>query len=59
MTDGIKVTVYMTDLNDFAEMNDVMAARFGNHKSARTTVQVAKLPSSATLEIEFVARLPR
>ena len=57
--DVVKVTVYMTDLNDFAKMNDVMAARFGDHKPARTTVQVAKLPSSATLEIDFVARMPQ
>jgi 2-iminobutanoate/2-iminopropanoate deaminase len=58
MKDVIKVTVYMTDLNDFAKMNDVMAVRFGDHKPARTTVQVAKLPSAATLEIDFVARIP-
>jgi 2-iminobutanoate/2-iminopropanoate deaminase len=59
MKDVIKVTVYMTDLNDFAKMNEVMAARFGDHKPARTTVQVAKLPSAATLEIDFVARIPQ
>jgi 2-iminobutanoate/2-iminopropanoate deaminase len=59
MKDVVKVTVYMTDLNDFAKMNDVMAARFGDHKPARTTIQVAKLPSSATLEIDFVARIPQ
>ena len=58
MKDVVKVTVYMTDLGDFPKMNDVMAARFGDHKPARTTVQVAKLPSGATLEIDFVARMP-
>ena len=58
LKDVVKVTVYMTDLGDFPKMNDVMAARFGDHKPARTTVQVAKLPSAATLEIDFVARMP-
>jgi 2-iminobutanoate/2-iminopropanoate deaminase len=57
--DVVKVTVYMTDLNDFAKMNDVMAARFGDHKPARTTVQVAKLPAGAPLEIDVVARIPQ
>ena len=57
--DVVKVTVYMTDLNEFSKMNDVMAAKFGDHKPARTTVQVAKLPAGATLEIDIVARLPQ
>ena len=58
LKDVVKVTVYMTDLNDFPRMNEIMAAKFGDHKPARTTVQVARLPSGATLEIDFVARLP-
>lgn len=56
--DVVKVTVYMTDLNDFSKMNEVMAAKFGDHKPARTTIQAARLPSGAALEIDFVARLP-
>jgi len=56
--DVVKVTVYMTDLNDFAKMNEVMAAKFGDHKPARTTIQAARLPSGAALEIDFIARLP-
>ena len=56
--DVVKVTVYMTDLADFGKMNDVMAARFGQHKPARTTIQAARLPSGATLEIDVVARVP-
>ena len=58
LKDVVKVTVYMTDLDDFPKMNEVMAGKFGDHKPARTTVQVARLPSGATLEIDFVARLP-
>ena len=56
--DVVKVTVYMTDLNDFSKMNEVMAAKFGDHKPARTTIQAARLPSGAALEIDFIARLP-
>ena len=58
LKDVVKVTVYMTDLNDFAKMNEVMAAKFGDHKPARTTIQAARLPGGAALEIDFVARLP-
>jgi 2-iminobutanoate/2-iminopropanoate deaminase len=58
LQDVIKVTVFMTDLGDFAKMNEAFAARFGSHRPARSTVQVAKLPSSAQLEIDLVARVP-
>jgi 2-iminobutanoate/2-iminopropanoate deaminase len=56
--DVVKVTVYMTNLNDFPKMNEVMAAKFGDHKPARTTIQAARLPSDAALEIDFVVKLP-
>ena len=56
--DVVKVTVYMTNLDDFANMNEVMAARFGDNKPARTTIQAARLPGGAALEIDVVARLP-
>ena len=56
--DVVKVTVYMADVGDFAKMNEVYAARFGDSKPARSTIQVAKLPGGATLEIDMVAKLP-
>ena len=55
--DVVKVTVFMTDLGDFAKMNEVYAARFGDHRPARSTVQVTKLPAGAQIEIELVARV--
>ena len=58
LQDVVKVTVYMTDLGDFAKMNDAYAARFGEHRPARTTVQVAKLPTGAQLEMDMVAKVP-
>jgi 2-iminobutanoate/2-iminopropanoate deaminase len=57
--DVVKVTVFMTDLGDFAKMNEAYAARFGENRPARTTIQVSKLPGGATLELDMVARVPR
>lgn len=53
----IKVTVFMTDLNEFAEMNRVYSEYFGRHRPARTTVQVAKLPLGAAVEIDVIAKI--
>lgn len=53
----IKATVFVQDLNDFGRLNEVYGQRFGNHKPARSTVQVARLPRDAKVEIEVIARL--
>ncbi|MES9830409.1 MAG: Rid family detoxifying hydrolase [Candidatus Thiodiazotropha sp.] len=55
----IKVTVFMTDLAEFTAMNEVFARRFGEHRPARSTVQVTALPTNARVEIEAIARIPR
>jgi len=55
----VKVTVFMTDLAEFGAMNEVFARRFGEHRPARSTVQVAALPVGAKVEIEAVAQLRR
>jgi len=59
LQDVVKITVFMTDLGDFAKMNEAYAARFGSHRPARSTVQVSKLPGNASLEMDVVARVPR
>src|SRR5262245_25005225 len=59
LKDVVKVTVYMTDLADFNKMNDVYAARFGDHRPARSTVQVSRLPGNARLEMDMVALVPK
>lgn len=51
----IKATVYLTDLNSFAKMNEVYAEYLGNVKPARSTVGVASLPRGASVEIDLVA----
>lgn len=53
----VSVTVFMTDLAEFAAMNEVFAARFGAHRPARSTVQVVALPTGARVEIAAIARL--
>ena len=55
MSQVVKVTVFMTDLAEFVPMNQVFAKRFGAHKPARSTVQVAALPTGARVEIEAIA----
>jgi len=51
----VKTTVYLTDMNDFAAMNEVYGSFFGDTPPARTTVQVAKLPLNLIVEIEVIA----
>ena len=51
----VKTTVYLSDLGDFAAMNEVYAKHVGDNPPARSTVEVAKLPSGALVEIEAVA----
>ncbi len=51
----VKTTVFLTNLNDFAAFNQVYAEYFGKIKPARATVQVARLPKEVLLEIEAVS----
>ena len=53
----VKTTIYMTDLAEFAKVNDLYATYFpaGGVPPARSTVQVAALPRGARIEIDFVA----
>ena len=53
----VKTSVFLMDLADFQAMNDVYAIRVGDRPPARSTFQVAKLPSGALVEIEAVAHL--
>jgi len=51
----VKTTVFLADLADFAQMNDVYASFFSTSVPARSTVQVAALPRGALVEIECIA----
>jgi 2-iminobutanoate/2-iminopropanoate deaminase len=51
----VKTTVFLTDLGDYAAMNEVYARRVGQTPPARSTVEVGDLPSGARVEIEAIA----
>lgn len=51
----VKTTVFMTDLGEFGDMNEVYATYFTENPPARSTVQVAALPKGAKIEIEIIA----
>jgi len=50
-----KATVYLTDLANFATLNEIYASYFGDTKPARTTVGVAQLPKGGLVEIDLIA----
>ena len=54
LADAVKVNIYVTDLANFAKVNDVMAQAFSQPYPARATVQVAALPRGALVEIDAV-----
>ena len=53
----VKTTCFVTDLADFAAFNEVYGRHFGDHKPARSTIQVAALPRGVSLEVECIARV--
>jgi 2-iminobutanoate/2-iminopropanoate deaminase len=53
----VKTTVFLADMNDFTAMNEVYGRYFGAYPPARATVQAARLPRDAKVEIEAIAIL--
>jgi 2-iminobutanoate/2-iminopropanoate deaminase len=58
LADALKVTVYLRDMADFAEINDVYATFFEDSPPARVAVAVAGLPRDALVEIDAIVALP-
>jgi 2-iminobutanoate/2-iminopropanoate deaminase len=54
-TDVVRTTVFLADMNDFAAMNDVYSTFFSEPYPARSTVQAARLPRDARIEIDAIA----
>ncbi|MBV6412061.1 MAG: RidA family protein [Burkholderiales bacterium] len=54
LADAVKVNIYLTDLANFAKVNDAMASHFSQPYPARATVQVAALPRGALVEVDAV-----
>jgi 2-iminobutanoate/2-iminopropanoate deaminase len=59
LTDVVKTTCFLTDMGTFAEFNDAYAAAFGDHRPARSTVEVSALPGGMDVEVEAWAYKPR
>ncbi len=57
LTQVVKTTIFVTDISDFAKVNQVYGSFFQDNPPARSTVQVAALPLGANVEIEVVATL--
>ena len=55
----VRTTVFLADMNDFAAMNEVYGRHFGSHPPARSTVQTARLPRDARVEIDVIAVRPK
>ena len=55
--DVVKAQVYLTDMKDFQQVNEVYARFFGENRPARACVAVAGLPKGAQVEIDLVARV--
>ena len=51
----VKTTVFLKDMTDFGAVNEIYADFFGDHKPARSCVEVARLPKNGLVEIEVVA----
>ena len=55
LSDVVKTTVFLQDMGHFARMNEVYQQYFGESSPARSTIEVAKLPKNALVEIESIA----
>lgn len=55
LDDVVKTTVFLADMGEFAAMNDVYSRHFVDNKPARATVEAARLPRDARVEIECIA----
>jgi 2-iminobutanoate/2-iminopropanoate deaminase len=58
LTDVVKTTCFLIDMDSFATFNDAYVAAFGKHRPARSTVAVRELPVGASVEIEAMAYQP-
>jgi len=59
LADVVKTTCFLTDLGTYGEFNDAYAAALGDHRPARSTVEVSALPARMDVEIEAWAYRPR
>lgn len=58
MSDVVKTTCFLTDMENYASFNAAYSAAFGNHRPARSCVAVASLPANFLVEVEAIAYCP-
>jgi 2-iminobutanoate/2-iminopropanoate deaminase len=58
LSDVVKTTCFLTDMDAFAEFNEAYTSAFGDHRPARSTVEVSALPRGVVVEIEAIAHIP-
>jgi len=58
-SDVVRTGLYLIDFANFPRLNELYGEAMGDHRPARTTIQVAALPKGAQVEIDVVARIPR
>ena len=58
LSDVVKTLCFLTDMGTFGEFNDAYAAAFGDHRPARSTVEVSALPAGMNVEVEAWAYKP-
>jgi 2-iminobutanoate/2-iminopropanoate deaminase len=55
--DVVKTTIFLSDINNFSVVNEIYAEYFGEHRPARSTIEVSRLPKDSLIEIEFIAKI--
>ena len=58
LNDVVKTTIFLASMDDFGAVNAVYAEAFGDHRPARATVEVSRLPKSVAVEIDCIAVKP-
>ncbi|MDU5325021.1 RidA family protein [Campylobacter ureolyticus] len=56
LKDTVKTTIFLKSMDDFSIVNEIYAQAFGEHKPARSTIEISKLPKDVLIEIELIAR---
>ncbi len=57
LKDAVKTTIFLKSMDDFSVVNEIYAQAFGEHKPARSTIEISKLPKDVLVEIELIAKV--
>ena len=56
LKDAVKTTIFLKNMDDFSIVNEIYAQAFKEHKPARSTIEISKLPKDVLIEIELIAK---